>query len=144
MSKNISLLSKIKIFNDFKKSLILNKEELISKFNIRIDKSYRLYTVLNIPETLIGEAYTLKKSDIDKISENFTKEFMISLSNFLDSKNMRELYNVYEIKKVDKFSYLIVVGFSLFKSNKYYDNLYYKVIPTLTIVSIIISLIFLL
>jgi len=111
---------------------------------MRVDKANRLYTVLNIPQDMVGEPYNIKKSDIDIISEKFVKEFISSLSIFLDSKNMRELYKVYEVKKVDKFSYLIVIGFSLFQSNKYYDNLYYKVIPTLTIISIIISLIFLL
>jgi hypothetical protein len=143
MSK-ISIIKKVKIFNSFKKSINENKFELEQKFNMRIDKANRLYTVLNIPQDMIGEPYNLKKSDIDILSEKFVKEFISSLSIFLDSKNMRELYKVYEVKKVDKFSYLIVIGFSLFQSNKYYDNIYYKVIPTLTIISIIISLIFLL
>jgi len=143
MSK-ISIIKKVKIFNSFKKSINENKFELEQKFNMRVDKANRLYTVLNIPQDMVGEPYNIKKSDIDIISEKFVKEFISSLSIFLDSKNMRELYKVYEVKKVDKFSYLIVIGFSLFQSNKYYDNLYYKVIPTLTIISIIISLIFLL
>jgi hypothetical protein len=143
MSK-ISIIKKVKIFNSFRKSINENKFELEQKFNMRIDKANRLYTVLNIPQDMIGEPYNLKKSDIDILSEKFVKEFISSLSIFLDSKNMRELYKVYEVKKVDKFSYLIVIGFSLFQSNKYYDNIYYKVIPTLTIISIIISLIFLL
>lgn len=143
MSK-ISIIKKVKIFNSFKKSINENKFELEQKFNMRVDKANRLYTVLNIPQDMVGEPYNIKKSDIDIISEKFVKEFISSLSIFLDSKNMRELYKVYEVKKVDKFSYLIVIGFSLFQSNKYYDNIYYKVIPTLTIISIIISLIFLL
>ena len=114
------------------------------KFNIRVDNSYRMYTVLNIPEDLIGEAYSLKKSDIDKISENFTREFTIEVSKFLDTKGLKELYEIYEIRKVDKYSYLIVIGYSLFKSNKYYDRLYYRVIPVSIILSIILSLILLL
>jgi hypothetical protein len=44
------------------------------------------------------------------------------------SKGLSELYTFYESKKVDKY-YLIVVGFSMFKTDKYYNNLYYKVIP---------------
>jgi hypothetical protein len=143
MSK-IPLLKKIKLFKEFKKKIKSKEEELLVKFNIRVDNSCRMYTVLNIPEDLIGEAYSLKKSDIDKISENFTREFTLGISNFLDTLGLKELYEIYEIKKVDKYSYLIVIGYSLFKSNKYYDRLYYRVIPGGIILSIILSLIFLL
>jgi hypothetical protein len=43
----------------------LNKIELEQTLNIRVD-AFRLHTVLNIPEEFIGEAYDLKKSDIDR------------------------------------------------------------------------------
>jgi len=140
----ISLLKKFKLFREFKQKIKNNKAELERSLNIRIDNSYRMYTVLNIPEDLIGEAYSLKKSDIDKISENFTREFTIEVSKFLDTNGLKELYEIYEIRKVDKYSYLIVIGYSLFKSNKYYDRLYYRVIPASIILSIILSLILLL
>lgn len=142
MKNNISIFKKIKIFNSFRKTIKSLKIELQNRFNIRVDNSYRMYTVLNIPEELIGEAYVLRKSDIDKIAENYTREFSFSLSEFLNSKNLNELYRIYEIKKVDKYSYLIVVGFSLFKSNEFYDKLYYRVLPV-TIISIICGLLFL-
>ena len=142
--KKISLFKKFKLFKEFKQKIKNNKAELERSFNIRVDNSYRIYTVLNIPEELIGEAYSLKKSDIDKISENFTREFTLGISNFLDTLALKELYEIYEIKKVDKYSYLIVIGYSLFKSNKYYDRLYYRVIPASIILSIILSLILLL
>lgn len=129
MKEKISLTKKIKLFWEYKKYINSCKIDLEKQFNIRVDRSYRLYTVLNIPETIIGEAYSLRKSDIDKISENFTREYTSGLSKFLDSKNLSELYEVYEIRKVDKYSYLLVFGFSLFKSNKYYSNIYYKVLP---------------
>ena len=140
----ISLFKKFKLFREFKQKIKNSKAELERSLNIRIDNSYRMYTVLNIPEELIGEAYSLKKSDIDKISENFTREFTIEVSKFLDTKGLKELYEIYEIRKVDKYSYLIVIGYSLFKSNKYYDRLYYRVIPASIILSIILSLILLL
>lgn len=142
--KKISLFKKFKLFREFKQKIKNSKAELERSLNIRIDNSYRMYTVLNIPEDLIGEAYSLKKSDIDKISENFTREFTIEVSKFLDTKGLKELYEIYEIRKVDKYSYLIVIGYSLFKSNKYYDRLYYRVIPASIILSIILSLILLL
>lgn len=138
--KKVSLYKKIKLFNSFKKIVNENNSELKNKFNIRIDKAYRLYTVLNIPEELIGDAYSLKKTDIDRISENFISAYGTELSEYLIKKGLNELFEYYEIKKVDKYSYLLVYGFSLFKSHKYYNNLYWKIIPTSTILSIILFL----
>jgi hypothetical protein len=142
MKKNISLWKKIKLFNSYKKIVKDSKKELESKFNLRIDGAHRMYTVLNIPEELIGEEYSLRKSDIDKISENFITEYGIELKKFLDTKGLTELYEYYEIKKVDKYSYLLVYGFSQFQSNKYYNNLYWKVIPAsvITITSLLFFL----
>jgi hypothetical protein len=138
--KNISLIKKLKLFKEFKKIVKMNKSELELKLNIRIDKAKRLYTVLNVPNELIGEAYSLKRSDIDRISENYIRQYSTEVSNYLNNKSLKELYDFYKIEKVGKYSYLIVFGFSLFKSNKYYNILYYFIIPTLLISSILLFL----
>ena len=133
---NISFFKKLSLFSFYKKTLKQNKVRLERELNIRFDSAYRLYTVLNIPEELYGE-FTLKKSDIDKISENYIREYTFEVSKFLRSIGLSELFESYEVRKVDKYSYLIVIGFSLFKSNVFYNNLYYKFLPFLGVVSII-------
>lgn len=143
MKKNVSLYRKIRLFSQFIKAINSNQIELQTKFNIRIDSAKRMYTVLNISPEIIGESFSLRKSDIDKISENYIKEYSSELSKYLDSKGLSEICDFYEIKKVDKYSYLLVYGFSLFRSNKYYNTLYFGVIPTV-IISIIYLLIILL
>jgi len=140
----VSLIKKIRLFNNFSKSIRKNKAILSNRFNLRIDNANRLYTVLNVPEELVGEAYSLKKSDIDRISENYTREYTRELAEFLNEQGLQELYEVYEIRKVDKYSYLIIIGFRLFNSTKYFNRLYYVFIPTTIVVSTIISLILLL
>ena len=133
---NISFFKKLTLFSLYKKTLKINKVRLERELNVRIDSAYRLYTVLNIPEELYGE-FTLKKSDIDKISENYIREYVFEVSKFLKSIGLSELFESYEVRKVDKYSYLIVIGFSLFKSNVFYNNLYYKFLPILAVVSIV-------
>jgi hypothetical protein len=142
MMKDISFFKKIKLFSTYRKVVNKNRNELSAKFGLRVDNAYRLYTVLNIPEDLIGEAYSLKKSDIDKISENYIKEYSSELSKFLNSKGLKELYDYYQVDKVGKYNYLLVFGFSLFRSNKFYNDIYYKVIPTTVLLSILLILIF--
>jgi hypothetical protein len=134
-----SFLKKLKLFLSYRKIIKSNKSEILQKFGFRIDNDNRLYTVLNVPEELVGEAYSLKKSDIDTISQNFIREFAKETSTFLNTKGLNELFDIYEVKKVDKYSYLIVIGFSLFKSNKFYNRLYYVFIPTTVILGTILT-----
>ena len=134
-----SLLKKLRLFLSYRKIIKSNKTEILQKFGFRIDNANRLYTVLNIPEELVGEAYSLKKSDIDTISQTFIKEFVREVSALLDNKGLSELYDIYEVKKVDKYSYLIVIGFSLFKSNTFYNRLYYVFIPTTVVLGTILT-----
>jgi hypothetical protein len=126
--KNISFWKKVKLFFFYKKTVKNLETQLEAQFNIRIDRASRMYTVLNIPEEIFGENFSVRTADINAISQNFIKDYSTELSNFLNQKGLSELYDFYDIKKVDKYSYLIVYGFSLFKSNNLYMNLY-KSIP---------------
>ena len=133
---DISFFRKIKLFSIYKKTINKNKLKLERELNIRIDSAERLYTVLNIPEELYGE-FTLKTSDIDKISENYIREYNFQVSKFLVEIGLSELFQSYEVRKVDKYSYLLIIGFSLFRSNVYYNNIYFKLIPITIILSIV-------
>jgi hypothetical protein len=143
MNKNIFIFKKIRIFSFYKKTIKKNSLELEKNFGLRIDKAQRMYTVLNIPEEIIGDAFSLKKSDIDRISENYIKEYSSEITTFLTSKGLGELLSFYEVKKVDKYSYLVVIGYSLFRSNKFYDKLYWVVYPIIGLSLIITSLLLL-
>lgn len=143
MNNKISFFKKLSIFREYRKILKLNKTELEQIFSARIDKAWRIYNVINVPAEQIGEPYNLRKSDIDKIAEASIKEYTTDVSRYLNSKGLSEMYDFYEVKKVDKYAYLIILGFSLpnniFRSNIYYDNLKLKILPaSILIVSIII------
>lgn len=138
----MGIFKDLMLYFSFKKSLKKNKVRLESDFNLRIDNAYRLYTVINIPDNLIGEAYNLKKSDIDKISEGYIKDYLSKLGTFLNSIGLSELYDFYEpIKKVDKLSYLIILGFKPLDSVEINKIIYRILLPILSI-SFIIGLLF--
>ncbi len=130
----MNIFKKISLFWNYRRAIIDSKTILSERFNIRVDGAQRLYTVINIPEELVGESYSLITSDINRISENYVRGYNEELSKFLNSKNLNELYEIYEIKKVDKFSYLLVIGFRLFKSQKFYNTIYYVIIPTIFLI----------
>jgi len=138
----MNIFKKIGLFFSYTSTISKNKSMLRNKFNVRIDGAKRLYTVINVPEELVGEAYSLKTSDINRISENYIKSYTEELSKFLNSKGLNELYETYDVKKVDKYSYLIIIGFRLFKSHVFYNRIYYILTPSLILSLIILFLIF--
>jgi hypothetical protein len=138
--KKVSFFKKIKLFGFYKRTIKENRNELEQKFGVRIDRAYRIYTVLNIPEESIGEAYVLKKTDVDRIAEAYIKDFSRELGVFLNSKDLNELYDYYSLTKVDKYSWHLVMGFSLFRSNEWYDKLYFRYIPIGSVIALITGL----
>ena len=142
--QNISLIRKFGFYKLYKKTIRENALEIESMFKLRIDDANRLYTVLNIPDEFIGEAYTIKKSDVDKISENYIREYSNELANYLNSKGIGELYRFYEVRKVDKYSYLLVIGFSMFRSDERRVRIAKYWIPSIVSVVVLTALVLLL
>jgi hypothetical protein len=138
--RNISFYKKVKLFLLYRKTIKKIELNLERQFGIRIDKAYRMYTVLNIPQELIDEPYSIRKADIDTISQSFIKDYTNQLSVFLNKNGLNELYDFYDISKIDKTSYLLVYGFSLFKSDKFMTNLY-KAIPIVSAIILILLII---
>ena len=136
----MNIFKKIGLYRSFSKILEANKVSLEANFNMKIDYANRIYTVVNVPIDSIGEPYNLRKSDIDNISEKYLKEYISKSSEFLNSIGLVELYGFYEpIKKVDKYSYLIILGYKHMNSVSYT-----KTKITLFSIMLLASIIFLL
>jgi hypothetical protein len=140
----MGLFNDIKMFFSYKNIIKKNRVQLESQFNLRIDNADRLYTVINIPVDSIGEAYDLKKSDIDKIAEGYIKEYLSKLRVYLNSIGLSEIYDFYEpIKKVEKYSYLVVLGYKQLDSVEINKIIYRFLVPFFSVIGLvfIISLI---
>lgn len=142
MNNNISLLKKIKFFLFYRKTLNSIRSELEKNYNIRIDEAYRMYTVINInndnsifqnygsPELReFNKNYDMMPSQmeqkfIDDMFKKSMKDFSAEISEYLNTKGLAELYVFYQMEKITKFSYLIVLGFSLFKTDIYVKYFY--------------------
>lgn len=133
----MNILKKLKLYGEYRKCIKINKKNLEIDFGIRVDMANRMYTVLNVPDFL-GEPYNLRSSDIDKSSEKYITSYVVKLNNYLNSIGMSELYTFYQIpKKVDRFSYLIVIGFKYLNSAKVNNVFYYIIIPLLSILILV-------
>lgn len=142
--KKLSLLKRLSLYRQYKDVIKRNSTELERVYGLRRDRANRLYTVLNIPSENIGEAYNLKKADIDKISEGYIRDYTTAVAKFLDSKDLKEMYDFYDIKKVEKYAYLIVFGphkDNVIDSDRYTKVVYYRLLPISALLLIILSLI---
>ncbi len=139
MKRRISFRKKVELFLSYRKILKRISFDLENSLNARVDGAYRIYTVLNIPASLIEEPYNLRKEDIDNLAKNYIRDYSVQLSNFLNKNNLFELYDFYEAKKVDKYSYLLIYGFSLFDSQIFMRNLYITLISVATAITTIIA-----
>ncbi len=120
---SLGIIKKFKLLFTYIKIILNNKSVLNESYKIRYDYIFRLYTIINIPTDLIPEAYDLKKSDIDKLSQSYVSDSMVNISSLLNKIGLIELYVVYDLKKVDKYSYLVVIGFKFLKLEKLFRNL---------------------
>ena len=135
-----NIFKKIYLFFIFRRNLLKAKTDLKIQFNIRVDNIFRFYTVLNVPSEVVEEPYNLRKSDIDSISRNYVKEFNFQLSQFLNSRGLTELYDLYDMEKVDKYSYLLVFGYSLFNTKRLANSLIYFWTPFVSILLLILTI----
>ena len=114
----MNFFKKIIVFFTYRSKINTIKEELKLEYNAKIDSIYRIYTVLNLPPIIFEEPYNLRTYDIDQISRNYILDFRRNISDFLIKRGLMELFELYEIRKVDKYSYLLIFGFSLFNTKK--------------------------
>jgi len=137
----MEIFNDYKLYRSYKKIIRKNRIDLEANYNIRIDSANRLYTVINIPQSKEDEAYNLRKQDIDRLAESYIREYISKLSIYLNSIGLSELYTFYEpIKKLEKNSYLIVLGFKNFNTVRLNKFIYFRFWPFITI-SILIYLI---
>jgi hypothetical protein len=134
----MNIFKKIKLYWYFKRVIKSNKVTLQSNFNLRIDRADRLYSVLNIPENVFEDPYNTRKSDIETISQTYVRQYINDVSNYLDSLGLQELYDYYEpVKRVEKYSYLVVIGYKPFNSVEYNTIVYYRLLPIISVISLI-------
>lgn len=114
---NVSIWRKIGLYRQYSKVISSNRAAL-GQMNFRVDMVDRLYTVVNVPEELFEGIYDARKSDAMRISQGYMAEYLRNISRTFNEMGLSELYRVYDTRMVDKHSFLVVIGFSLFDTGK--------------------------
>ena len=143
--KNISLFKKFKLFLFYRKTIKQLKPDLFKFFNAKVDNAQRIYTVINVTDELItDDNYSLDSKYLEAVTQKTLKTYTNNLIGYLNSKGLNELYDFYNITVVDQYSYLVVYGFSLFKTDIFYKRLYQSimVIAGISLLTILLRVIF--
>jgi len=91
----------------YRKLVKENQEELLQKFNLRVDEVGRLYTVINLPP----QADTYGPKDGPRITASLLKNWLSRLDEFLISKSIKELTAVETMQEIDESNYLLIIRF---------------------------------
>ncbi len=80
----------------------------------------------------------------ESVSQSFLTDSVRTISKILNDIGINELYKIYETRKVDKYSYLIILGYKFFDTKKVADFAFLRILPIigLTILMYLISLYF--
>lgn len=108
--KNASLWNKIKFFFEYRRIIKRNKARINGQFNLRIDRIYRLYTVLNLPE----DAQTYGKD----LTETYIKKYLSELDKYFKEVLLSEIVGITKMEKIDGQNYLIVFSYAGFDTSK--------------------------
>lgn len=114
--KKIPLFKKLKLYNQYRKIIRDNREILSGPtLNLRVDRVYRLYTVINMPD----DVKTYGKS----LTEKYLKEYISSVDSKFNEIGLGELVGIIDMNKIDETNYLVVFGFSLMDTAKFWTRL---------------------
>jgi hypothetical protein len=102
----MKLSKKFSLLKYYKTVLDANRTELKSKFNIKIDKIYRMYTIYAVPVddyNVYGD--TLVDKEVGK--------YLSKLETYLNGIGLSELFEYTEIVKISPTEFRIVVNYKL-------------------------------
>ena len=118
--ENLSLLKKYKLFRYFKKILKENRNVISNKkngLNLRIDKAYRLYTVVNCSPDVVKYGKNLAEKEI--------KEYVTKAEKLFIDVGILEYIGIRDIQQISEVDFLIVFGYNGFDTTSYYNRLYF-------------------
>jgi len=128
----ISLYKKLKLYNQYIKIINENRDKLTSpSLNLRIDRAHRLYTVINMNDDV--------KTYGTSLSEKYIKDYISNVDTVFNKIGLGELVGILDGKTLDETNYLVVFGFSLMNTAKFWTRIsVISVLLILTILGIII------
>lgn len=139
----MNIINRIKYFLLYKKVIGENKQELLTKYNVRVDDVYRLYTVISIDDeefklyggdkpvlyqipdidTYLDKSQATRDGLIngEMFLQNKVEHVLRDLENYLNNKGLIELFGLTSNQKIDKQNRKIVIEYRFLPVKKIAD-----------------------
>jgi len=130
----MNIFKRISLLITYSKILNVNKEELLEKFNVRVDSVKRIYTVINVPD----DEYTYGEQHALKLTETYLKSWLGKLDKYLITKGIKEFTDVQEITTIDQQNFLLIIRYKFLNTARIANILIG--ISTITTLAALISL----
>ena len=102
------MFKKYRLYKLYKSIIKKHEKELLEKFNIKIDRIGRMYTVVNVPPQLD----TFGPKDGPRITKTLLQNYLNKLDNFLIEIGVKELTKVQELTEIDEMNYLLIIRYN--------------------------------
>lgn len=136
----MNIFKKIKLYKIYKESLKENIEFFKKEFKLEVNNWNELYTTISFVDAPDKLTQKLGKNALVEIEiKNYIKTF----NTYLKQMNLNELYNLYDITKLNSKEYGITFGYSLMNNRQIIiTKLALKVVPILIVIVTGLLLIF--
>lgn len=103
----MNFFKRLIIFRQYIKIVRTYKAELKQEFNLKFDRIFRLYTVINVPD----ETQIYGPENTPRLTEEFIKNWVGTLDKYLFEIGLKEYVEVQEISKLDNVNFLLVLKY---------------------------------
>jgi hypothetical protein len=106
----MNIFKRIQLFFTYRKIINSIKDKLLVENNLRIDRVYRLYTVINMPDDV--ENYG------GKLGKKYVEEYLRNIDQIFVGYGLYELVGILELKKLEGNNVLVVIGFKFLNTQR--------------------------
>lgn len=125
----MNLFKRFKFYFEYKHLLKTHKKELLDKYNVRIDKINRIYTVINVPDE--SHVYGVNQGKI--LSETWLRNWLAEFDQYLINNDIKELTDIVEISQVDSQNFLLILEYKYLNiANMMYTSVVLSIIAFIT------------
>lgn len=106
----MNIFKRIQLFFTYRKIINSIKDKLLVENNLRIDRVYRLYTVINMPDDV--ENYG------GKLGKKYVEEYLRNIDQIFVGYGLYELVGILDLKKLEGNNVLVVIGFKFLNTQR--------------------------
>lgn len=138
----MNIFKRLKLYY-FYHNTIMNNKDILNELGYSIDWFGKIGKMVKIPEGKIPADFLTRTKDIDMFAKSEVNNEMKVIRSFLTEIGLMELVKVYKVKRVERFTSEMQLGFSLINTNIFGKGVLYSTISLIALTLLIFLINFL-